>query len=223
MPLDQEKNCEDITNVTTCQCTHPIQTVQINSSKPHLFHSCLDLIATINLNNSKHLGLMAFLVAKTLTLKQVGTLERVELFSDAVNTFIEGFSTTHLTLVSPGNNVTLSKCHFVNATVEIISAENALIEDTNFTGKIKFDEKYEKYGSYFRDPFPSSTSTFTIATMNNLHLSATDLSQVLLDTSRVKTITVENNSSFDVLWKLKNPYQIIRPTSSGKECCHCYS
>ena len=114
---------------------------------------------------------------RRIVYNQMGTLERLELYSDAVNTAIEGFSTTTLTLVSPGNNVTLSHCQFANATVEIISAENALIKDTNFLGETKFD-KLKGYVEFVQNPFPSSTSTFTIANMKNLRLSATNLSQV---------------------------------------------
>ena len=145
MPFDL-KNCNDTNTLTICPCTHPIQTVEINSSKPHLFHSCLNLNVTIKSNQGE--GQMAFLVASNLTLIQNGTLERVELYSDAVNTFIKGFTTTHLTLVSPGNNVTISHCQFVNANVEIISTENALIKDTSFTGKVKFNESYESRQRY---------------------------------------------------------------------------
>ena len=143
MPLEQEKNCEDIANVRSCRCTHPIQTLQwdIDPTKRYLVHSCLDLKATINSSQSER-GHMAFLVANSLTLEQ-GTLTNLELFSDAVDTAIEGFNTTSLTLVSPGNHVTISDCQFVNADVKIISAENALIKDTSFSGEMRFDEEHE--------------------------------------------------------------------------------
>ena len=135
-PLDQEKNCEDITNVRICNCTHPIQTQQrdIDPTKRYLVHSCLDLNATLNSDQSDR-GRIAFLVANSLTLEQ-GTLTYLELFSDAVDTAIKGFNATSLTLVSPGNHVTISDCRFVNADVKIISAENAVIKDTSFLSLI---------------------------------------------------------------------------------------
>ena len=133
MPLEQEKNCEDIANVRFCQCTHPIQTLQwdIDPTKRYLVHSCLDLKATINSNQSDR-GHMAFLVANSLTLEQ-GTLTNLELFSDAVDTAIEGFNATSLTLVTPGNTVTISDGHFVIANVEIISAEFPAFKATKST------------------------------------------------------------------------------------------
>ena len=164
MPLDLN-NCKDTTDLTICPCTHSIQTVQVNSSKPHLFTSCLDLEATIDFDQGDRLGHLAFLVASKLTLIQNGTLERVELYSDAVNTVIEGFNATSLTLVSPGNTVTISNGRFVNANIEIISAENVLIKDTSFSGKGNLQEYHEQY---FGNPFPSSTSTFTVANAKNL-------------------------------------------------------
>ena len=91
----------------------------------------------------------------------------------------------------------------------------------------QFDEEYEKSHWYWYNPFPSSTSTFTVANIKNLHLTATNLSQVLFDTSRVESITVDNNSSFDILWKLKNPFQIVDPNDKewglgpGDPLKHC--
>ena len=101
-PLDQAKHCKDITNLRSCQCTHPNQTVQwdIDPTKRYLFHSCLDLKVTLNSNQNDG-GQLAFLVANSLTLEQ-GTLTNLELFSDAVDTAIVGFNATSLTLVSPG-------------------------------------------------------------------------------------------------------------------------
>ena len=60
--------------------------------------------------------------------------------------------------------------------------------------------------------------------MKNLRVSATNLSQVLFDTSIVESIIVENNTSFEALWKLTNPYQIVYPTSDlgpGEPLRHC--
>ena len=221
--LDQKLDCVDLEKKMICKCTIPSQTLRvvINPSKFCLIHSCYNLEVTIDTTGGDDMGRIAFLIANNLTVKQ-GTLKRVMLYSDAVNTVIDGFDTDNLILNSPGSNVVISDGRFVNATVVIISAENALIKDTNFTGEIKFDENRTKY---WGNPFPSSTSTFTISNLKNLHLSATNFSQVLFDTGRVERIVVENNSSLYnvsdyVLWKLESLYDVKKGQGAPFKYCN---
>ena len=138
--------CDDINNkMIKMKCTNPTQTLHltIDPSKHYLIHSCYNVEVTIDTTWRKCGGdgtaHVAFLIANNLTLKQ-GTLKKVMLYSDAVNTVIEGFNTTNLILNSPGNNVVISDGRFVNANVEIISVENALITDTSFAGEMKFNK-----------------------------------------------------------------------------------
>ena len=113
-------------------------------------------------------GLVAFLVANHLTLKQ-GTLENMELYSDAVNTVVEGFNTTGLTLVAPGNRVTISDGKFVNAAVKIVTAESVLIIDTYFVGDLNLQPS-QKFllSKIWDDPYSQNVASIDKKSLEKL-------------------------------------------------------
>ena len=169
-------------------CDHPKQDIKIpvnNTSTVYLIHSCLDLEVTLESESGAGKAKLAALSAKSLTVFQTGTLDELEVFSDASLTTVDmqNLTSQNLTIVSPGNDVTVSNGNWSDkADISVENVENLWLKNSRIScDRNKID--------YFE--FPTSDCVLKVTGINDVTIESSVFKSVVFDTSSVKHLNVD--------------------------------